>query len=63
MCNVIFCGGHVKALTPGALLTTTPNIHGRRVAYLASAYGSGWTKQPSITIFSLWHTAVSLPHF
>ncbi len=63
MCNVVFSDGHVRALTPDALLATIPNIHGRNVAYLASAYGSGWTNDPSIRIFSLWQTAASLPHF
>ena len=63
MCNVVFCDGHAKALTQGALLATAPNTHGRKVAYLASAYGSGWTNDPSIRIFSLWQTAASLPHF
>jgi len=63
MCNVLFSDGHVRALTRDALFATTPNIHGRKVAYLASAYGSGWTNDPSIRIFSLWQTAASLPHF
>ena len=63
MCSVAFCDGHARPLTQDILLATAPNTRGRKVAYLASAYGSGWTKDPSVTIFPLWQTAQSLPHF
>jgi prepilin-type N-terminal cleavage/methylation domain-containing protein/prepilin-type processing-associated H-X9-DG protein len=63
LANVAFCDGHARAFTGDALLATAPNAAGRKVAHVTSGFTCGWTADRSVTIFPLWQTAASLPHF